>query len=130
MLKDKLSLAGRTALVTGSARGIGRAIALGLAEAGAHLIVHGSRESAALDEAHSLVQKFDPSAAKVAADLGDPAAVDKLINELPQTPTSSSVMRPFNFGVFGQKCRVKRHSFRCRSTSSRPYGCSSCAIRV
>ncbi len=86
MLKDKLSLAGRTALVTGSARGIGRAIALGLAEAGAHLIVHGSRESAALDEAHSLVQKFDPSAAKVAADLGDPAAVDKLIKELPQTP--------------------------------------------
>lgn len=86
MLKEKLSLAGRTALVTGSARGIGRAIALGLAEAGAHLIVHGSRPSAALDEAHSLVQKFDPSAAKVAADLGDPEAVDKLIKELPQSP--------------------------------------------
>ena len=43
MRKEKFSLEGRTALVTGSARGIGRAIALGLAESGAHPLVHGSR---------------------------------------------------------------------------------------
>lgn len=86
MIKEKFSLVGHTALVTGSARGIGRGIALALAEAGAHLIVHGSRESAALDEALSLVQKYDPSAAKAAADLGDPIAVDKLITGLPESP--------------------------------------------
>jgi glucose 1-dehydrogenase len=38
---DLFSLKGRTALVTGSARGIGKAIALALAEQGADVVVHG-----------------------------------------------------------------------------------------
>ena len=42
MFIEKLfSLAGRTALITGSSRGIGRAIASGLAQAGARIIVNG-----------------------------------------------------------------------------------------
>ncbi|MEL4357669.1 MULTISPECIES: glucose 1-dehydrogenase [unclassified Luteococcus] len=43
-------ITGRTALVTGSSRGLGNALAAGLAEAGAHVILHG-RGGAALDEA-------------------------------------------------------------------------------
>ncbi|HBO99261.1 MAG TPA: short-chain dehydrogenase [Verrucomicrobia bacterium] len=86
MLKEKFSLEGRTALVTGSARGIGRAIALGLAESGAHLIVHGSRESEPLEEALGLVRRFDPTATKIAADLGDPDAVERIFDPLPRTP--------------------------------------------
>ena len=42
---------GRTALVTGSSRGIGREIARTLSRAGASVLVHGSRESDALREA-------------------------------------------------------------------------------
>jgi len=78
MLKERFDLTGRTALITGSARGIGRAIALGFAEFGAHVIVHGSRESAPLDEALALVRKYDPSAEKAVADLSDPTQVETL----------------------------------------------------
>ena len=49
---DKLfDLSGRTALVTGSSRGIGRAIALGLADAGCNVIIHSVGSSRKADEA-------------------------------------------------------------------------------
>ena len=47
-LETIFGLTGRTALVTGSSRGIGAAIAEGLAGAGAQVLVHGSRPGAAL----------------------------------------------------------------------------------
>jgi NAD(P)-dependent dehydrogenase (short-subunit alcohol dehydrogenase family) len=48
---DRFSLAGRVALVTGATRGLGRAIALGLAQAGADLVVSSRREDACEDMA-------------------------------------------------------------------------------
>ena len=41
-MKDLFSLEGRTALVTGSSRGLGHAIAEGLAQAGARLVLNGT----------------------------------------------------------------------------------------
>ena len=45
---DGLSLDGKVALVTGSARGIGAALAIGLAEAGADVATAGGRQRPAL----------------------------------------------------------------------------------
>jgi gluconate 5-dehydrogenase len=67
-------LTGRTALVTGSTRGIGLALAQGLAEAGAKVIVN-SRQQAAVDEALALLQGRGHQAIGAAFDVADPASV-------------------------------------------------------
>ena len=54
-------LTSKTALVTGSTAGIGRAIATGLAAAGAHVIVHG-RGQATVDSTVQKLKQSVPSA--------------------------------------------------------------------
>jgi len=76
-LSKLLDLSGHTALVTGSSRGIGRAIALGLAECGATVAVHGSKPSTALDEAVACV----PRSFAVTGDLSDPDVPARLVAE-------------------------------------------------
>ena len=68
----KIDLAGKTALVTGSTKGIGLAIAKGLAAAGATVIVNG-RSDATTSEGVAAVQAAVPGAEVrgVAADVGD-----------------------------------------------------------
>jgi NAD(P)-dependent dehydrogenase (short-subunit alcohol dehydrogenase family) len=69
-----MRLDGRTALVTGAGRGIGRAIALGLADLGAVPVLV-ARSAAELDETVDLVRGRGGRAVAVPADLGEPDAV-------------------------------------------------------
>lgn len=64
-------LTGKTALVTGASRGIGRAIALTLAQAGAQVLVHYGSAADAADAVVAEIQAAGGKAQKVAADLGD-----------------------------------------------------------
>ncbi len=75
-LRDFCSLDGKTALVTGGSRGIGRAIALELARAGASVTV-GYRSGA--EEAEAVAQEAGGRA--VQADVSDPEAARSLVEE-------------------------------------------------
>lgn len=68
-------LTGRTALITGSTRGIGFALAQGLAEAGAAVILN-SRQQDAVTQAVSKLQALGLNARGAAFDVADPAGVD------------------------------------------------------
>lgn len=69
-------LAGRIALVTGASRGIGRAISLGLAGAGVHVIA-AARTVGALEELDDAIRALGGSATLVPIDLRDLDAVDR-----------------------------------------------------
>lgn len=91
MTTSLFSLAGRTAAITGAGRGIGRAIALGLAGAGADLVLIGrpGAHDGMVDEATSLgrsatvvdLDLADPDASRqVAATLAGGAPIDIVVN--------------------------------------------------
>ena len=68
------ALAGRSALVTGAGRGIGRAVALGLAAEGARVALL-SRTAHELSNVAAEVSDAGGTALTVSADVGDPTAV-------------------------------------------------------
>lgn len=74
-------LAGCRAVVTGSTSGIGRAIALELAAAGADVIVHGRRSRSAAEETAERVRLADVRSAVFLADLSDAEACRRLVEE-------------------------------------------------
>lgn len=74
-------LAGRRALVTGSTSGIGRAIALELAAAGADTIVHGRHSYRAAEETAARVRLSGVRSQVYLADLSDAKACRRLIEE-------------------------------------------------
>lgn len=71
----------KTALVTGSSRGIGKAIALALADAGVQVIVHAAHPSEKAEETVRAVAEKGGGAQFVAADLSDPENVKGLLRK-------------------------------------------------
>lgn len=75
------SLQGKTALVTGASRGIGRAIASALADAGARVLVHYGRSAQDAESLVAGIRSKGGRADAVNADLATPEGATSLANE-------------------------------------------------
>jgi 2-deoxy-D-gluconate 3-dehydrogenase len=80
MILDKFSLKGKAALVTGSSRGLGAGIALALAEAGAHVALHGSHAVPSATVAQ--IESAGARHLEVTGDVSKVAVCQRLIDEV------------------------------------------------
>ncbi|MBP9837683.1 MAG: 3-oxoacyl-[acyl-carrier-protein] reductase [Proteobacteria bacterium] len=81
-MQDSNNLTGQVALVTGSGRGIGRAIALKLARCGAKIAVNYSRSSEHADSLVKEIAGFGGVAQSFCFDVADDVAVEKAVEEI------------------------------------------------
>lgn len=80
-----MPLSSTTALVTGAdSRGIGRAVALSLAEAGADVALHWYRDRTCVEDLAGRIQDMGRRAVLVYADMGDPSAARAAVREAHQ----------------------------------------------
>jgi NAD(P)-dependent dehydrogenase (short-subunit alcohol dehydrogenase family) len=74
-----MGIEGRVALVTGGGRGIGKAIALGLAEDGADVAINYRRDEDAANETAAEIEKLGRRALPVAASVSDYAQCEAMV---------------------------------------------------
>src|SRR5579862_7754872 len=77
MPKNIMDLTGRVVVVVGGTSGIGRVLAVGLAEAGAHVVPTGRRE-ALVDEVCGEVERAGVKTLRRACDIGSRGSIDQL----------------------------------------------------
>ena len=79
MILDQFRLDGKTALVTGASAGLGAAMAIALAEAGADVVCHGNTRSP--QKTCGQIQKLGRRSTTAQADLSKPGAAESLFAE-------------------------------------------------
>ena len=80
MSSSALHLQGRTAVVVGGTTGIGRAISLGLAEAGAHVVPSGRRQEQ-VDSTATEIERLGRRSLRVPSDVTSRASLERLLAE-------------------------------------------------
>ncbi|HRH41283.1 MAG TPA: 2-dehydro-3-deoxy-D-gluconate 5-dehydrogenase KduD [Pyrinomonadaceae bacterium] len=81
MILDKFKLDGKIAFVTGSSSGLGQAMAIALAEAGADVVCHASKKGGAV-ETVAAIEKLGKKSAEVFGDMADKTVPVRLIDEI------------------------------------------------
>ena len=81
MILDKFKLDGKVAFVTGSSSGLGQAMAIGLAEAGADVVCHASKSGGA-SETMEKIAALGRKTAEAAGDMSDKETPRRLIDEI------------------------------------------------
>jgi len=77
-----MKLKDQVALVTGSGRNIGRAIALALASEGADVVVNAGHDKASVESVAEEIRKMGRRALPIVADVGDPKQVRMMMDEV------------------------------------------------
>jgi enoyl-[acyl-carrier protein] reductase III len=75
-------LSGKVALITGSSRGIGRAIALELAGLGADVVVHYLRKKSAAQEAAAVIRELGREAIVIKANLAEGDKIEAMFDQI------------------------------------------------
>ena len=83
MYLKKYNLKNKTAIVTGAGKGLGRACAIGLAEAGANLIII-SRTKKDLDEVSKKIKKFKSKCKLYVCDITNHNEIKEIVNKQPK----------------------------------------------
>jgi len=99
----------KTALVTGASRGIGRATALALAEAGAHVLVHYGRSKQEAESVVAEIQSKGGHANAISADLGTPDGAALLVKQVRSTIGSRLDVLVLNAGI-SKSARIADHT--------------------
>ncbi|NPV41886.1 MAG: enoyl-[acyl-carrier-protein] reductase FabL [Anaerolineae bacterium] len=81
-MENPLDFTGKTALVTGSGRGIGRAIALKLAELGAHVVINYVHNQEPAEEAAAQIRALGRQALAVRANVGKEEGLKTLFGQI------------------------------------------------
>lgn len=87
-----MNLLDKTAIVTGGSRGIGKAIALKLAEKGANIVVNYTSNSSKAEEVVNEIKKMGKEAMAVKADVSNPDDVKNLIKETEKKFSSIDIL--------------------------------------
>src|SRR3546814_365297 len=101
-----MNLAGRVALVTGASRGIGRGIAIGLAEAGADVAVNYTRGEEAAAETVAAIEALGRQAKAYRASVADEAACAAMVASIEADFGPMSILIN-NAGIYRKSTRLK-----------------------
>lgn len=126
------SLKDKVALVTGAGRGIGRAIALGLADAGAKVIVAARTLSEIEDTAREIHRKGNEALA-VQADVREALQVERMMKEaLEKFHSLDILVNNAGGGLVGtaMECSEKAFDIMIRENLKSTFLCSQAAARI
>src|ERR687886_438383 len=81
----RMTLAGKVALVTGSSKGLGKGIALGLAQAGADVVVNYHSDQQGGEAVAEEIRQLGRRSCALGADVGDSAQARRLVHQAVET---------------------------------------------
>jgi 3-oxoacyl-[acyl-carrier protein] reductase len=104
-------LEGKTALITGASRGIGRATALALASAGAYVLVHYGKSQADAETVVAAIRKNGGKADAVGAELGAPEGASELAAKVRSLVGERLDVLVANAGI-SKAARIEDHTIK------------------